>query len=255
MATDKIVLVTGGAEGIGLAIASGFARAGATAILADLDHDRAASAAADLVASGHRAIAVEIDVAAPESVARCFQAIKAQFGKLDTLVNNAGISGFGPAATLSTEQWGQVLAVNLSGTFLAAQHAFPLLVDAGGGSIVNIASVGARVSSPGFVAYSASKSGLIGLTRALAVEWAEHGIRVNSISPGSVDTALARASRARDPETFDRRVARVPLRRTATPDDIAEAALFLSGPGAAMITGQDLVIDGGITGLHPGYVR
>lgn len=250
----SVVVVTGGAEGIGLSIARRFAKDGAQIVLADLNDQLAETSAEAIRTEGGVAFARPLDVADHASVQALFAEVGERFGRVDVLVNNAGIAAFSPADAMAAEAWGRVIAVNMTGTFLACQAAFPWMCQAGGGAIVNIASLAAHVAAPGSAAYSASKSGVLGLTRALAVEWAGHGIRVNAISPGSIDTRLSRESRDRDPARFAAREARVPLRRTASVEDIADAAYFLGMASASHITGQDLVIDGGISACHAGYV-
>lgn len=249
--SDRIVAVTGAADGIGLGIARHFAKSGAVVVMMDNQAERLESSAQALRDEGLRADAAVVDIADPESVAATFEQIGRDRGHLDILVNNAGLGSALAATTMPLDHWNRVMAVNLTGPFITSRAAYPLLCAGSGKAIVNIASLGALVSSPSAAAYSASKSGLLGLTRSLALEWAAAGIRVNAICPGVIDAGLAIASRERDPAAFERRVQRIPLKRVVSIDEIAEAVAYLAG--APSITGTNLVIDGGSLALHSGY--
>lgn len=250
----RIAIVTGAASGLGQGIAEGLARRGARVVVVDLQQAAAEAAAAALRTEGGEACAIAADVADEASVDALFESLAARWGAPDILVNNAGVVRIGPSTDFSFADWQQVIAVNLSGVFLCSRAAARRMIPAGGGRIVNIASVAANASAPGFAAYTASKGGVLSLTRALAVEWAGHNILVNSVSPGTIDTPLSRAARARDPEGFARRDRRVPIRRQGTTADVADAVAWFAGDESGYVTGQDIKVDGGIFAQHPGYV-
>jgi len=253
MLEGKIAAVTGGADGIGRGIAQTLARNGATVVLADINEELANRTRADIESAGGTAWVVRTDVGDPDSVGHLFDRIAQRHGTLDIMVNNAGIVIQAAADALTVEQWNRTLAVNLTGAFLCSQGAARLMTN--GGSIVNIASVGGHVTAPSFCAYGVSKAGVHGLTRALAVEWGARNIRVNSVSPGSIGTAMTEQARAFDPEAAANRDLRVPLPRRGRVDDIAEAVLFFASDKTGYVTGRDLVVDGGILVQHPGYVK
>ena len=251
---EKVVVVTGGADGIGFGIARAFGREGARVVIADINAQRLAQASDELSAEGHAVTAVDCDIADPIAIGRLFATVEADFGRLDILVNNAGVVIQAPAEDMTFEQWNTMMSVNLTGLFMACKAAKPLMTRGGGGGIINIASVGGHASAPGFAGYGATKGGVLALTRALAVEWGSANIRVNSISPGSIGTAMSLRSREIDPVAYDRRLARVPLKRVANVDDVAEAVLFLASDKSGYVSGIDMKIDGAIMAQHPGYV-
>lgn len=253
MLEGKIAVVTGAADGIGRAIAQAFADNGAAVVIADLNEELANQASTAIMEAGGQAWATKVDVSHPDDVKLLFSAVARKHGRLDVLVNNAGIAIQAAASDLTFDQWNKTLAVNLTGVFLCSQAAAGLMTD--GGSIINIASVGGYVSSPSFAAYAASKAGVQGLTRALAVEWGNRNIRVNSISPGSMGTTMSEKARAFNPEAAASRDARVPIPRRGRVDDVAQAALFFAGDQSSFITARDLVVDGGILAQHPGFVK
>ena len=253
MLEGRIAVVTGAADGIGRGIAETFAGNQAIVVVADINEEKAVKTSEAIESAGGRAWAVKADVSDPNSVNRLFAAVAERHGRVDIIVNNAGIVIQAAAQDLTFEQWNRTLAVNLTGVFLCSQGAARLMT--GGGSIINIASVGGHVTSHSFSAYAASKSGVHGLTRALAIEWGERNIRVNSVSPGSVGTAMSEQARAFNPEAAANRDARVPLPRRGRVDDVAQAALFFASDQSAFVTGRDLVVDGGILAQHPGFVK
>jgi NAD(P)-dependent dehydrogenase (short-subunit alcohol dehydrogenase family) len=238
----KVALVTGAARGIGLATARRFLADGWNVALLDIDGDNLRHAHAAL-AKPDVTVALECDVADPEAVARCFDLAATRFGRLDALVNNAGIAIFKPILDVTYADWSRVLAVNLTGPFLCAQAAAPLMRDSGGGAIVNITSISGLRASTLRTAYGTSKAGLAHLTQQQAVEFAPLGIRVNAVAPGPVDTAMARA--VHTPEIRAAYHDAIPLNRYGLETELAEAIFFLCSDRASYITGQTLAVDGG----------
>src|SRR5580698_10254152 len=242
----RVAIVTGGARGIGRETAETLAAAGARVVLADRDKETTESAAAGIRASGLHATAILADVADEASVNAMVQAALEREGRLDILVNNAGIAIRRPAVELALGEWDKVLSVNLTGSFLCARAAARPMIAAGGGAIVNVASI-MGLSGGGLypnVSYQATKGAIVNMTRALAVEWAPHVIRVNAVAPTYVRTELI-GPILKDPELVARIEAMTPLRKLAEPADIAAAITFLVSPAAAMITGHTLAVDGG----------
>ena len=238
----KVVLVTGAARGIGLATAKRFLADGWQVALLDIDGENLKRTYAAL-AKPDETVAIECDVAEPEGVARAVETIAKRFGRLDALVNNAGIAIFKPILDVTYEDWSRVLAVNLTGPFLCTQAAVPLMHDSGGGAIVNITSISGLRASTLRTAYGTSKAGLAHLTQQQAVELASLGIRVNAVAPGPVDTAMAKA--VHTPEIRAAYHDAVPLNRYGLETELAEAIFFLCSERASYITGQTLAVDGG----------
>ena len=246
--TARVVVVTGAARGIGLEIATAFARAGHRAVLADLPSslEQAQRAADGLVAQGLQASAVGIDVTDEASVEDGIRHVTAHLGAPEVLVNNAGISV--PSATLETSltQWNRVLAVNLTGQFLCARACLPAMRESGWGRIIGISSFNAK-SAPvngDNASYAASKAGLTGLIHNLAVEFGRGGVTVNGIAPGIVDTELLRG--AHPPQRLAILIERIPVGRFTLPAEIAATAVFLASDGAASITGEVVNVNGGL---------
>jgi NAD(P)-dependent dehydrogenase (short-subunit alcohol dehydrogenase family) len=241
-AIQKVALVTGAARGIGLATAIRFLADGWRVALLDIDRATLNRAHAAL-AKADTAVAIHCDVADIQAVRVAIGIVAEKFGRLDALVNNAGIAIFGPILDLTYEDWSRVLAVNLTGPFLCAQAAVPLMRAGGGGAIVNITSISGLRASTLRTAYGTSKAGLAHLTQQQAVELASYGIRVNAVAPGPVDTAMAKAV-----HTPDIRAAyhdAIPLHRYGLEQELAEAIFFLCSDRASYITGQTLAVDGG----------
>ena len=240
--TGQVAIVTGGASGIGHAIAAALAGRGARLALIDKSAS-APQVAAGLPGSGHRGYAV--DLLDGDAVARTVDEIARHFGSIDILVNNAGVVRLERAESLSAEDWDLTLAVNLRAPFLLSQLVGRRMLAAGRGRIVNIASQAALVALDQHVAYCASKAAIVSMTKTLALEWGPRGINTNAISPTIVDTELGRAAWAGEKGEMAR--AKIPSGRFAQPDEIALAAVFLASGAAAMINGENLVVDGGYT--------
>lgn len=255
-ADKTTALVTGAGRGIGRAVATTLARHGVSILAIDVVESSARSLASSLTSEGYRAVGVEADVTDVNAVLRALDIAEAQLGLVTAVVNNAGIVSLPLAEDLPLDEWRRVIDVNLTGPFLVSQLVARRLIFVGeGGAIVNIASIqGLRTyepelyssdPSPRFdgVAYTASKAGVIQLTRSLARAWAGFGIRVNSVSPGPVDTDLVRTTT--DEAMRQRMVARIPLGRLATVDDVAKTVVYLLSEAAAFVTGENVVVDGG----------
>ncbi len=239
----QVALVTGAASGIGAAVSAAFAAKGVRLALCDLDAARAKDMAAQL---GGDARALGCDVTDKTSVDACVASVIDTFGRIDILINSAGIVDLAPAEDIGIDVWQRTLDVNLTGSFLMAQAvARRMIADGRGGKIVNLASQAGSVAIEGHIAYCAAKFGVIGMTKTMALEWGKHGICVNSISPTVVMTELGRKAWA-GPKG-DAMKAQIPAGRFAEPDEIAAAAVFLASGGADMINGADLLIDGGFT--------
>jgi len=239
----KVALVTGGASGIGSAIASAFAAKGAIVGVIDINEAVAQAKAAEL---GNGAKAFVCDVSDPQSVDAVFASALGAFGHVDIVVNSAGVVMLAPAEELSLDAWDKTIAINLKGTFLISQAAGRAMIKAGkGGKIINMASQAGTVAIDQHAAYCASKFGVIGLSRTLAAEWGRHGITVNTISPTVVLTELGK--KAWDGPRGEALKLRIPTGRFAFPQEIAAAAVFLASNGADMINGADLLVDGGYT--------
>jgi NAD(P)-dependent dehydrogenase (short-subunit alcohol dehydrogenase family) len=238
----RIALVTGAASGIGAAIAETYAAKGATIAAVDLSLAATGAKAAEL---GDSSKGFACDVSDPASVEATVASVIDEFGRIDVLVNSAGIVALAPAEDITQTAWTSTIAVNLSGTFYMCQAVGRHMLAAGDGKIINLASQAGSVAIGEHVAYCASKFGVIGMTRVLALEWAGRGVTVNTISPTIVLTELGK--KAWDGAKGEAAKTLIPVGRFAQPDEIAAAALFLASNGADMINGADLVIDGGWT--------
>ena len=238
----KVVLITGASRGIGRALASAAAAAGATVVAAARDQAKLAELVGEIVRGGGRATALALDVASASSVAQAFEQLLAEHGRLDGLVNNAGITRDGLVLRMRPDDWNAVLETNLTGTFLCSQAALRPMLKQRSGRIVNVTSVVGITGNAGQANYAASKAGIIGLTKSIAREVASRGITVNAIAPGFIETDMTAAmtDKARDAV-----LASVPLGRVGAASDVAAAAVFLLSDGASYITGQVLGVDGG----------
>jgi 3-oxoacyl-[acyl-carrier protein] reductase len=240
----KTVIVTGAVQGIGKGIALRFAQGGYNVVVADRNLAQSEAVAQDIAAAtGAETLGIAADVTDAAAVAALFQKTIERFGGLHTLVNNAGIYPFKPFAEMTADDWSAVMDVNLKGVFLATQEATKVLPE--GGSIVNISSIASLIGFENLVHYCASKGGVNGFTRALALELAPRNIRINAVAPGAIDTPGA-FEKASD-EVKQKTAASVPLGRIGSPADIAHATFFLASDEASYITGQVLVVDGGWT--------
>ena len=237
----KIALVTGGARGIGFAIAKAFAAEGAAPVIADINEEGAREAAASLEAND--AMGLAVDVADQASVAATMEAILSRHGRLDILVNNAGIGGNTPFLDITLAEWNRTLAINLTGAFLVAQAAAREMAKRRSGKIVNIASLSGQRGGHGRAAYGSAKAGLDLLTKVMAVELAEHGINVNAIAPGAIETEMAKF--AHDGATRAAYGYLIPMTRYGTPEEIADAAVFLCSDESRYVHGHTLNVDGG----------
>jgi len=241
----KVAVVTGGAGGIGRAIAQAFAQAGARVALADIDPSRAAIVAGE-IGDASVAIGFAVDVTREDDIEQGFARVIGTFGRIDVLINCAGIARREPAVSHLLENWNEVLAVNATGTFLCCRTAAKRMLATGGGVIVNLASI-MGLSGGGLypnISYQTSKGAVVNMTRALALEWARDGIRVNAIAPTYVRTDFIKPL-VESPELRARIEAMTPLGRMAEPDDIVGAALFLASSASAMVPGHVLAVDGG----------
>jgi NAD(P)-dependent dehydrogenase (short-subunit alcohol dehydrogenase family) len=237
-----VAVVTGGARGIGLAIARWFLAHGHHVALLDIDAVTLAATDAALADTGH-VLALHTDVSQPDQVDRAMQAVADRFGRIDALVNNAGVAVFKPILKTSYEEWRHVLGTNLDGPFLCTQAAAPIMLRTGGGAVVNIASISGLRASTMRVAYGTSKGAIIHLTKQQAIELGDVGIRVNCIAPGPVDTEMSKLVHtvAIRSDYYDA----IPLNRYGTTEEIANAVGFLCSPAASYINGQTLAVDGG----------
>jgi len=239
---QKVALVTGAARGIGLATAKRFLAESWRVALLDIEGELLNSAVAGLADPDHT-LALHCDVSEPAAVTRAMEALNKRFGRIDALVNNAGVAVFAPLLDTSDADWNRILSVNLTGPFLCTKAAAPLMREHGGGAIVNVTSISAVRASTLRSAYGTSKAGLAHLTKQLAVELASLGIRVNAVAPGPVDTAMAKA--VHTPEIRADYHDAIPLNRYGLEEELAEAIFFLCSDRASYITGQVLAVDGG----------
>jgi NAD(P)-dependent dehydrogenase (short-subunit alcohol dehydrogenase family) len=244
--SGKVAIVTGGATGIGRQMADGLAEMGADLVLCARHADRCEQAAEELHALGVRALGLRCDVRDPSEVQAVVDRTRTELGRIDILVNNAGTAWGAPAEDYPLEGWQKVIDVNLTGVFLWSQAAGRVMIEQGGGKIVNIAAVAALSGGPpelmNAVAYNASKGGVVAFSRDLATKWARHGINVNAIAPGWVPSDMNRALLDSNPDAY---LEHVPLGRFGGPDDLKGAVVFLASAASDYVTGQTLIVDGG----------
>ena len=248
----RAALITGAGSGIGRATAELFAGEGAGVAILDRDGPAAESAASDISSTGAEAHPVVADVTSPEEIARAVDRAAGILGRLDIVYNNAGVGSSGSVTETTEEDWDRCFAVNVKGTYLTSRAAIPHIEAAGGGSIINQASVAALVGIQGFAAYCAAKGAVVSLTRAMAIDLAPLGIRVNALCPGTVYTPLMEPlMRERGGGSIERGLevtaAKYPIGRLGTPKEIAQAALFLASDDSGFVTGAAFTVDGGMT--------
>jgi 3-oxoacyl-[acyl-carrier protein] reductase len=239
----QAALVTGGARGIGKAIAEALAAKGVNVAVADIDEGAAQETAKEIEASGVKAISFKMDVSNADDVARVVSGVKEGLGKLDILINNAGITRDGLLMRMKEEDWDSVININLKSVFLCTKEAVKVMAKQRYGRIVNIASVVAFMGNPGQANYSASKAGIVGLTKTTAKEYASRGITVNAVAPGFIMTAMTDALPDNVKEEMKRAI---PLGSFGTPEDVANCVVFLASPEAGYVTGQVLHVNGGM---------
>jgi len=239
-------LVTGGGRGIGAALALGLAEAGADVAVADLDLATAESTARDLEALGVRSMAIEVDVTVAEKVHQMVETVIAAWGRLDVAVNSAGIANMSPAEELKEEEWDAVVDVDLKGIYLCTREEGQAMLAQKSGSIINIASMSGQIANRPQLHchYNATKAGVIQYSRSCAAEWADRGVRVNTLSPGHTVTPMTAEVVQEMGPTW---ISNTPMARLGTPDDLQGATLFLASSASAYVTGHDLVVDGGYT--------
>jgi NAD(P)-dependent dehydrogenase (short-subunit alcohol dehydrogenase family) len=243
--TDKVVVITGGASGIGRAAALAFSHACARTIILDIDAARADETLKDIAATGHPAEFQRMDVSDPESIASALRAIAERWGKVDCAVNNAGISG--PAVNLldyAIEDWDRLMSINLRGVWLSMKYELPLMLTHGG-AIVNMASVAGLVGAPTLGVYAAAKHGVVGLTKTAALEYIKSGVRVNCVCPSFIDTPMVTAMTEANPVMKRLLTSTTPANRLGTPEEVAEAILWLCSDGASFVNGAAISVDGG----------
>ena len=242
----KVALISGGARGIGGASARLLAQEGAAVVIGDLLEEEGRKTEAQINEAGGRALFVPMDVTSEVDWQRSIDAAETAYGKLDVLVNNAGISGRFTVEDTTVEVWDRVMSINAKGVFLGAKLAIPAMRQAGGGSIINISSIYGLVGSDSGASYHASKGAVRIFTKSAAIQYAKDGIRVNSVHPGFVDSPLTESYHAQ-PDVREARVAATPMGRMGLPEDIATGILYLASDESSFVTGSELVIDGGMT--------
>jgi 3-oxoacyl-[acyl-carrier protein] reductase len=239
----KVALVTGGAQGIGRAIALLFSLEGAKVAISDINLEKVQETCREIESLGGEALAIGGNVADSQDAQAMVEKTVEKFGQVDILVNNAGITRDGVLLRMKEEDWDSVLAVNLKGPFHLTRVALRFFLKIKGGKIVNIASIAGEMGNAGQANYSASKAGLIGFTKSVAREYASRNIQVNAVAPGFIDTAMSRAIPPKDREFL---IKQIPMERLGTPEDVAQAVLFLASRAADYITGQVLSVNGGM---------
>ncbi|HVY44061.1 MAG TPA: SDR family NAD(P)-dependent oxidoreductase [Hyphomicrobiaceae bacterium] len=242
----RVALVTGAGHGIGRAIARRFASEGAHVLVTDVDGEAARAVAEEIVGQGQAATPLTVDVSRGQDVTAMFRAVETAHGRLDVLVNNAGLNVRADFRHLSDADWVKIREVNLDGVVRVARDGFPLLKASGRGSLINVASIMSHRGLRQLTAYSATKGAVSALTRGLAVEYAPFAIRVNALAPGFVETALTERA-LRNPMVAKALIDQTPLRRFGTVEDMANAALFFASDESAFVTGAELAVDGGMS--------
>jgi 3-oxoacyl-[acyl-carrier protein] reductase len=244
---DKVALITGSGRGIGRAIALRFADEGASIVVNSVHKENSDAVKKEIESRGGRAISVPCDVSKKGSVDGLFETVQREYGRIDVLVNNAGINIVKPAMEMTEADWDDVFSTNLKSIFLCSKAAAALMIPKGSGKMINISSIVGINPFPNRAPYATSKAGVIMLTRELAIEWAKHNITVNAIAPGFILTDMLKGRIAEGAINGEAILKRVPLRRFGVVEDIAHAALFLADEGSSYITGQCITVDGGYT--------
>lgn len=243
---DKVIIITGSTFGIGKSTAIAFANRGAKVVFSARSEDEDTNKI--IKKNGDNAIFVKCDVSNEEDVKNLVAKTISHYGRLDFAFNNAGISGTpAPATDCTNDNWNNTININLKGIWFCMKHQIPEMLKIGGGSIVNNASIGGLVGFPGMPAYVASKHGVVGLTKNVALDYAKQGIRVNSVCPGAIHTKMIDRFTDGDPKVFDKFAAAKPMGRVGQPEEVAETVVFLCSNAASFITGQAIAIDGGMT--------
>ena len=238
---NKVAVVTGGGKGIGRAVSVQLARDGAVVAVWDLDEKSTQETVALITSAGGKAIGCVGDAAGKQGIAASLARTRTELGAVSILVNNAGMTGFVPFLEITEDAWDRMIAVNLKGPFLCTRAILPDMLAAGWGRIINISSSSAQTGAPAMAHYVSSKGGVIGFTKALAIELASSGVTVNNVPPGFIDTPMLRAS----PLNVDAVAAVAPMKRAGKPEDIAAAVSYLASEGANYVTGQTLSVNGG----------
>ena len=247
---DKVAVITGAGAGIGSSIAQAFAREGAKVICSSRRASNVNAVAETILAAGGEAVAIQCDVSAEDDVKRLVQATLEKYGRLDVLVNNAGVNYVKEFEGVTPSDWDRVINTDLRGTYLCSWYAIPQMIRQGMGSIINITSVHTLACLPGAAPYDAAKWGVVGLTKSMAVEFAARNIRVNALSPGLIDTQIWDDIKNAAPdlhECLDYWRSNIPMGRVGTPAEIASLAVFLASDEASYVTGANIVADGGMT--------
>ena len=245
--TGEVAIVTGGNQGIGLAISKGLAQAGATVVIADIVGDKALKVAESLKAEGLKASAIQVDVTKLPSLTSLVSKVMAEYGKIDVLVNSAGVLLRKQAEEVLEEEWDFVMGVNLKGLFFCCQQVGKEMIKKRKGKIINISSDVSQIARGGISTYSISKAGVSQLTRALAVEWGKYNVHVNAIAPGTTLTEMTRSFLEKNPDVLEERKKANPMGRLAEPSDHVGVAIFLASSASDFVNGQTYHVDGGAT--------
>ena len=248
--TDKVAIVTGGGSGIGEATSLRFSQEGAAVIVADMRLRKAEAVAKQINEQGGHALAIEVDVSIPESVATLVERTVAEYGQLDVMFNNAGTLRPGTVIELDVDDWDLVMGVNVRSVYLGGKFAIPAMLNSGGGSIINTASISGLHGDGGAVAYAASKAAVINLTRAMSTDHAADGIRVNAICPGTIETPPVMRM-MEDPVALETNMRAHAIGRLGRPEEIASAALWLASDESSFVSGEAIVVDGGLRAQSP----